>query len=296
MTRIGDHLAERYGIDVIGVREIEPGGGVHRVDRTGGASWIARVFQAERTLDAVEGDSAILRHVATHEFPAERLAVEDAVSTMEEGLHVLVTTYVDGVNGRPDRGVELARTLGDLLGRLHTLPVPANARPAGGWHHLSQNGGSRMADVAILRERVQEQALLDALSALEDDAGLPTALVHPDLTSPNVTIPHDGAPVVIDWTGSGVGARVGALGVTLFGAGEPHLVDAVIDGYRSHVTLEPAELDHLPSAVWSFPLVLDAWMAMTYPGSGAGVVDALTAKRRACESIAAHAVERIRRG
>jgi len=292
---IADHLAERYGIGVAATTEIERGGNVFRVDRAdGGERWIARVFPLERTLDAVEADAGILRHVAGHDFPAERLAVDDAVSTMPDGRHVLVTTFVDGANGRPDRTVGLWRALGELLGRLQTLPVPTSAQPAGGWHHLSKNGGNRMVDVAILRERIAEQPLVDALDELVDDGGLPTSIVHPDFSAPNVVVSSSGLPVVIDWTGAGIGARVAALGVTLFAAGDPQLVDSVVDGYRNHVTLEPEELDHLPSAVWSFPLVLDAWTAMTYPGTAVKVVRTLEAKRRSFHAIAAHAVQRLR--
>lgn len=46
----------------------------------------------------------------------------------------------------------MLRALGDLLGRLQRLPAEdgAMAWPAGGWHHLSIDGGDRATDVEIL--------------------------------------------------------------------------------------------------------------------------------------------------
>jgi Ser/Thr protein kinase RdoA (MazF antagonist) len=291
VSAIADHLTARYGIGVAATTEIEQGGNVFRIDRSDdGPRWIARVFPVGRTLEAVDGDVAILRHVAAQDFPAERLARDEPVSTMDDGRHVLVTEHVDGVNGRPDRSEAMFEALGDLTGRLHSMPLCDGARPAGGWHHLSHNGGSRMADVNILLERVTETQLSDELSALTDDSHLPQVVLHPDLTSPNVMTPPSGAPVVIDWTGAGRGARVSGLGVGIYGAGAPKLIDVFVAAYRRHVELEAEELAALGSAVWSFPLVLDAWMAITYPPMPAHALQALHVKRTEAESMAARAV------
>jgi len=294
MDDIASHLEARYEIAVATATEIEPGGAVYRVDRADdGPAWIARVFASDRTRAAVASDAAILSWVAAHGFPAERLAHEQPLSTFGD-RHVLVTDLVEGVNGRPDRSVAMFEALGDLLGRLHTMPIPDGARPAGGWHHLSRNGGTRMADVEVLLGRLTDDRLREELSSLADDAHLPQVLLHPDLSSPNVMTPPGGDPVVIDWTGAGRGARVAGVGVGVFGAGDAHLIDALIAAYRRHVQLEPEELAELANAVWSFPLVLDAWLAMTYPAMTPGVINGLTAKRKNAEAMAAHAVAAFR--
>jgi aminoglycoside phosphotransferase len=54
--------------------------------------------------------------------PAERLAVESAVSTLE-GQAVLVTEHVEGLGARHETSGPTILALGATLGRLHALPV-----------------------------------------------------------------------------------------------------------------------------------------------------------------------------
>lgn len=137
-SALASHLEDRYDIEVERVSEIES---VHRVDRRDGPSWVARVFPAKRPVEAIDGDAEILRFLEERRFPAERCADEVPVSTFE-GQGVLVTGFVPGPNGRPDQSPTTLQAMGDLLGRLQTLPHADGAmgRPAGSWHHLSLQG------------------------------------------------------------------------------------------------------------------------------------------------------------
>ena len=121
---------------------------------------------------------------------------------------------------------------------------PAPGRRAGGTTCRTTAGTGWPTSRSSSR-RVTEEPLRIALAAVGDDSHLPQVLLHPDLTSPNVITPPGGEPVVIDWTGAGRGARVAGLGVGLFGAGDPHLIDAFVAAYRQHVQREPEELDAL---------------------------------------------------
>ena len=76
----------------------------------------------------VEGDAAILRFLERQDFPAERLAVDDAVSEFD-GTSVLVTRFVTG-GPLPD-GSEKFAMMGDLLGRLHALALRRFRQPTG---------------------------------------------------------------------------------------------------------------------------------------------------------------------
>ena len=58
------------------------------------------VFPPARPRAGVEGDAAILRFLERQDYPAERLAVDDAVSDFD-GTSVLVTRFVAG--GPPSR-------------------------------------------------------------------------------------------------------------------------------------------------------------------------------------------------
>lgn len=73
-----------------------------------------RVSPARPRTD-VEGDVAILRFLERHDFPAERLAVDDAVSDVD-GSSLLVTRFVPN---RPFTEVsQKLGMMGDLLGCL----------------------------------------------------------------------------------------------------------------------------------------------------------------------------------
>jgi hypothetical protein len=107
---------------------------VFRIDRRDGDPWIARAFSPARPRAGVEGDAAILRFLERHDYPAERLATDDAVSVFDDST-VLVTRLVPGgplpvASGH--KGIEKFAIVGDLLGRLHTLPVDESvSRPVG---------------------------------------------------------------------------------------------------------------------------------------------------------------------
>jgi phosphotransferase family enzyme len=122
------HLRDRYGIDGIAARKLS----VHktyvfRIDRKDGRPWVARAFPPARPRAGVEGDAAILRFLERQGYPAERLAVEDPVSDFD-GSGVLVTRFIEG-GQLPDGAAKFAM-MGDLLGRLHTIPSAARAERA----------------------------------------------------------------------------------------------------------------------------------------------------------------------
>jgi hypothetical protein len=116
---------------------------------------------AEETGRIVEG-AAILRFLEREDYPAERLAVRDAVSDFD-GSAVLVTRFVDGAP-LPDGAAKFAMT-GELLGRLHALPHDDS---------VSRPGGASGEDPR--REGHPRQDLLAALSFLDAiDTKVPAA-------------------------------------------------------------------------------------------------------------------------
>lgn len=288
VAMVREHLASTYGVTASSIEELDAG--VFKA-----AGLITRVFAAARPVEAVEADAAVLAHLEAHGFPAERVVGD--VSTLE-GRGVLVTGFVEGTHVGNDPA-SLERT-GELLGRLHTLPLPADdraRRPAGSWHHVSHAGGPRSADAAALRPLLDEvatpgrEAVLAELDAIDDGADLPQSLIHIDLGGPNVIETPDGTIVSIDWAGAGVGARITSLAALGATAGDPKKVEAFVAGYRRHVELEPDELDRLAAAIRAHSLVLDAWMIVFAPTFADHVVSGLDAKRAECDAIAARVRE-----
>lgn len=195
ISGLGRHLEESYGIEVTRLTPLEPWApdGVQRVDRSGGVPWVARVSPGERSVDAAEGDAEILRYLEAHNYPAERCAHDKPV-TVFDGRAVVVTELVAGTNARSDNSTDTIRRVGSLVGLLHSLPSAPGAvsRPAGGWHHVSINGGGRRADVDALLPTMDRaaaglaaddvglyQQLRDELEAVDGGEDLPHSLLTP---------------------------------------------------------------------------------------------------------------------
>jgi Ser/Thr protein kinase RdoA (MazF antagonist) len=278
---LAPHLEDRYGIRVSSVTRLD--GGVFRVDRHDGPSWVARVFPAERDIEAVEGDAQVLRFLEENDYPAERCAHAEAVSTLA-GRGVLVTQHVDG--SPADDSEQTAHELGAMLGRLQTLPNASGAvaRDAGSLHHWSDNGGGPVEDLAAASSwlaavdgrvpaphRAAYETLRDELARADDLHDLPRAFVNPDFQVGNVIASPDAGLVVVDWTGSGRGPRIAALATLLLMAVEGYhghpprgadlgRVDSVIAGYRAHVRLEREEQARLADAMRRLPLVFACFL------------------------------------
>jgi len=261
------HLERRYGIRVAATTKLDAG--VFKVERHGGPAWVARLSVLGRPLARTEGHAEVLRFLERREFPAERCAGPEPVSSLD-GRTVLVTEYIDG---RPWPGTPATRRkLGEMLGRLHALPTEPGPteRPAGALHHLPEYEGYPSQDLAAaaalladLEGRVppEHRRTYESLQALlargDDGSGLPESFLHPDPVRSNV-LAAPGGPVLIDWTGAGRGPRIASLAVLLTNVGPQH-VDEVLAGYHAHGNLTVEELDRLEGVLWIRHLWLACW-------------------------------------
>ena len=275
------HLREHHGIDAVAATKLSVHNTyVFRIDRNDGEPWIARAYPPARPRSSVEGDAEILRFLERHDYPAERLAVDDAVSDFE-GSAVLVTRFIDGepIAGRLGAG-DFA-FMGDLLGRLHALPLDESvSRPGGAdGQDPSREGSPRQDLLAALsfldsvdtkvaaadRERFEQ--LRDQVRSADDGVGLPEGLLHGNLLhAVNHAIVTEHGPVAFNWMASGRGPRLADLGWLLWGTGawsprrpDQANVDAVVGAYRRHVEPTDEELDRLEAVMHIRPLYLVAF-------------------------------------
>ena len=274
--RLVAHLRERYGIEPVGATKLS----VHktyvfRIDRADGEPWVARAFPPARPRSGVEGDAAILRFLELQGYPAERLAVADAVSDLD-GSAILVTRLIEG--GHLPDGVEKFAMMGDLLGRLHALPYDDSvARPGGAsGEDPSREGSPRQDLLAALAfldavdakvaadERERFERLRALVRSADDGQGLPEALLHGNLLhAPDHAILSVQGPVAINWKASGRGPRLADLAYLIWGTGawnprrpDEERVDAAVSAYRGHVEPTDEELDRLEAVMYVRTLYL----------------------------------------
>lgn len=283
--RVVAHLVGHYGIDAVGATKA----GLHselvfRIDQRDAEPWIARVFPPARSNARVEDDAAILRFLARSEFPAERLAVDDAVSEFD-GQRVLVTRCVHG--GEAPTGSEVFAMQGDLLGRMHALTLDESVGRAGGafGHDPAREGSPRQDLIAALsfldaidaqvaaphRERFDR--LREQVRSADDGHDLPEALLHSDLGD-HIVFGERG-PVVVHWQAAGRGPRLAELSYLLWTTGgDPATIAAAVGAYRRHVDLSEVERDRLATVLFVRPLYLVCWyywqsLSTGYQPSGA---------------------------
>ncbi|GAB3929966.1 hypothetical protein GCM10011575_28470 [Microlunatus endophyticus] len=274
-----DHLEATYKINIAALAPIDddpktrprgswPGhyASTLFVRRADGEPWIARVFSsAADTVGRVEGDAEILRFLAGHGYPAERVATDQPVSVLD-GKGVIVTQYIQG--GRPaDDHAVVSRELGGLLGRLHSLPSGGGAvardggaeETDGGFHvgRPKQDLAAAMSFLVSVEDELGPESrerfewLRARVEEADDAEGLPEALTHSNFHYWSaVGCPGDLA--IVGWAGSGRGPRLPALAWLLRTAGEagpehPEFVEAVLDGYTEHIQLTTEELERLPA-------------------------------------------------
>ena len=274
--RLLAHLGDRYSIDPVAATKLS----VHktyvfRIDRRDGDPWVARAFPPARPKAGVEGDAAILRFLERHGYPAERLAVDDPVSDFD-GSGVLVTRLVEGVQ-LPD-GVEKFAMMGELLGRLHTLPYDDSvSRPGGAsGEDPSREGTPRQDLLAALSfldavdtkvvgaDRERFERLRDKVRSADDGHGLPEGLLHGNLLhAPDHAVLTGQGPVAINWKASGRGPRLADFAYLMWGTGSwnprrpnQERIDAAVNAYRRHVEPTEDELERLEAVMYIRTLYL----------------------------------------
>jgi Ser/Thr protein kinase RdoA (MazF antagonist) len=274
--RLLAHLRDRYGIDPIAATKLS----VHktyvfRIDRSDGDPWVARAFPPARPGAGVEGDAATLRFLERQGYPAERLAVDDAVSDFE-GSAVLVTRFVEG-DRLPD-GAEKFAMMGDLLGRLHALPYDESvSRPGGAsGEDPSREGAPRQDLLAALAfldavdtkvaatDRERFERLRDKVRSADDGHGLPEGLLHGNLLHvPDHAVLSEQGPIAINWKASGRGPRLADFAYLIWGTGswnprQPNqeCIDAAVNAYHRHIEPTDDELDRLEAVMYIRTLYL----------------------------------------
>ena len=278
---VGEHLADRYGVEVKAVTPLDHG--VFRVALAGGGDWVARVFLPGRTASRVHHDANLLAWLEEQSIRAERLATVDAVSDLN-GFPVLVTWYIEG--RQPGKTKRDLVAVADMLGRLQVARTPAGLLEGGSLHHVPGYEGLPAQDLRLARDLLDDiapdqpgrardavSALREALAEADELRDLPVALIHPDPALVNQILDSDRMVHLIDWAGAGVGPRLYPIAQVLDQSAtargyDPGRLNAAVAAYSRHVTLTEVEVARLGAASRIRILWLAAWNVWTQIARG----------------------------
>jgi aminoglycoside phosphotransferase (APT) family kinase protein len=169
-------------------------------------------------------------------------------------------------------GSEKFAIMGDLLGRLHTLPFDESvSRPGGAsGDDPSREGSPRqdlMAALAFLdavdtkvapADRERFERLRDKVRSADYGQGLPEALLHGNLLhAPDHVILGEQGPVAINWKAAGRGPRLADFAWLMWGTWRnADWINRAVGAYRQHVELTDDELERLEAVMYIRPLYL----------------------------------------
>lgn len=251
----------------------------YRVETAHGGPLVLRASAQVRAAIDAQAHAATLAFLAGRQYPAARVVIDraGAVVVEAEGWQLLVTTFVEGAPLA--FGSAHLHLLGARLGELHALDPVAAAlavpplRRAG---MLPTNelawalGQLRVVEALVPQSRrARYDWLLGAIDALDRCEGLPIVVIHNDAHPGNAVVAPDGAVVLIDWEGAGLGPAIVDLGFLLSSCEispswspplvpDPARLRAIVAGYRQHRQLNSAELGRLPDAIRFRALVFGA--------------------------------------
>jgi Ser/Thr protein kinase RdoA (MazF antagonist) len=275
ISKLRVFLEKRYQLKISRLERLDRG--VLFLEANGDVKWIVRVFSENRPIERVDGDAEILRFLELNDFPAERCATKDPVSSPGR-WGVLVSEYIDGKE--VDANLTNLRKLGSSLGVLNSIPLGngAETRDAGSLHHYSRVDGlprneidaanlwlKEVSDKVSIKIEDVFESLREQIAGVDDCEGLPCTLIHPDPVLKNVIETTKEELKWIDWTGAGKGPRLYSLAILLWsGALRPsgwsaENVDAVVSGYREHVDLTKDEIERLPDIMKIRQIIFACW-------------------------------------
>lgn len=162
--------------------------------------------------------------------------------------------------------------MGDLLGRLHSLPLDESvSRPGGAaGDDPSREGSPRQDLLAALSfldavdtkvpaaDRPEFERVREQVRSADAGEGLPEGLLHGNmLHAPDHAVVDAQGPVAINWKASGRGPRMADFAFLMWGTwlDEPS-IDAGVNAYRRHVEVTDDELDRLETVMYIRPMYL----------------------------------------
>lgn len=251
-------LEDRYGFAIRSVSPMADSSRAWLIDSARG-TLVLRLHGPERAA-AIAGETTVLCLLEKADYPAPRLmtnASGQLTSAWGDRTGYL-TTFVPG--DEPQSTPDCARRLGVSTGMLHALSPPEGVAPT-------------MFNVAVERDiffkldsdpsvrawegytEIRAQ-LTSAWEQLSDFRGLPSALVHTDITFENSVQTASGEVVLIDWDDVGLGPVIQDVGyflvhnlITSSCDEDFAIARAFLDGYETARPLIDGEWDQLPDAL-----------------------------------------------
>jgi Ser/Thr protein kinase RdoA (MazF antagonist) len=235
-------LAAHWPIDPIELRCLPIRGNGRRiiiVEAKEGRS-VAKLFSADRMHDDTRSDIAAISAAAAHDLAPALIPTHsgDPLAHGPWGSGYL-SHFVAGE--RPASDAVSLRALGDLLGRLHSLPAPQS--------HVRWRDARYVDEIRTRATREDTPAWFrDAAARLGPLPECPVGFIHTDAFFNNCLQRTDGSLVLIDWDDAGRGPFITDLAyicscLAWDDEGCAGLIAAFADGYRPYRRLTRLEVD-----------------------------------------------------
>lgn len=268
-----DLLKERYQIRARSLRPLAelPDKLVYRAVVNGQTSWVVRFYAQTGHSEMASHLATILAFLENRGYPAERIvraADGSALVAPAEGWQIVVTTFLHGTTTGLSRAS--LHHLGAALGQLHALGPRASEGMPVSLPRAAMLPTNELRWAAEQLAKVERQVprslwtrydqLVRAIEGTQRCEDLPSVVIHNDCHPANSVRTRDGAVVLCDWEGAGLGPAVIDVGFLLASVEIPYRstaplgpdrgrVAAIAAGYARHQHLRSADLDRLPDAI-----------------------------------------------
>ncbi len=240
-------LAVQWNIsDVLRVTEVKKvasGRMMFRVD-THTRSYALKICAPTRRKQVVEKDIQCLKFLERSRFPA--CILHDPLHGEGYGMinesYAYVYDWIEGLDA--ESTVETFEKLGDMMGRLHTIPEPYAFRS----DFILKNEVQKLRSAAVAKGI--DQKYRDLLSSIRDVDHLPQGMIHTDIGPHNALQRPDGTILIIDWEDAGLGPLIVDIGWELeqclsdTSVFEIEKAKAFLQAYQAHRKLTLEEINH----------------------------------------------------
>jgi homoserine kinase type II len=258
---IREHLAREYGIAARSLEHFSGGKVNSSFHVVGDAyAYVFRIYEA-KSAQMVACEVAILDALQAADFPSQTVVKTASGAALTDffGKPAILVSHIPGAPAT-GLGTRELRTVGQLLARIHILPLPQCLTEKPTWEpeplralfnrekeNFCASGVRHASHIAHFFEEHHQH--------FSFPAELPKGVTHQDIKKENVILHNEAVQGIIDFDNAYYGSFIHDIATTVIWecySGErlsAERVDALLKGYQSIRPLADIERSHLVSAI-----------------------------------------------